>query len=41
MLIQKQNNKLILLDIGHLDRDNGAAMFFIIKKAKETVLDFS
>ena len=26
---------------GHLDRDNCAAMFFIIKKAKETVLDFS
>ena len=23
----------------NLERDNGAAMFFIIKKAKETVLD--
>ena len=25
----------------NLDRDEGATMFFIIEKAKETVLDFS
>ena len=27
--------------IGNLERQNGAIMFFIIEKAKETVLDFS
>ena len=26
---------------GNLEQDNGAIMFFIIKKAKETILDFS
>ena len=26
--------------IGNLERDNGAAMFFIIEKSEETILDF-
>ena len=33
MLIQKQYNKLIIFD-------NVATIFFIIEKAKETILDF-
>ena len=35
MLIQKQYNKLVLLD-----RPTGATFFFIIEEAKETVADF-
>ena len=26
---------------GNLERDNGAIMFFIIEKVKETILDFT
>ena len=39
MLIQKQYNKLIFTR--NLDRTGQTAMFFIIKEAKETILDFS
>ena len=38
MLIQKQYNKLTLLEIY---RAEGATLFFIIEEAKERILDFS
>ena len=40
MLIQKQYNQLVLLQI-NLDRDGNKTMFFVIKQAKEIILDFS
>ena len=40
MLIQKQYNQLVLLQI-YLDRDGNKTMFFVIKQAKEIILDFS
>ena len=39
MLIQEQFNKINFK--ASLDRDGNTTMFFIIEKAKETVLDFS
>ena len=40
MLIQKQYNKLILVELSFLNRA-AAKMYFIIEEAKQAILDFS